>query len=157
MIDPLSLVAQGVITFIIPKALEKMGEMVGETAFLKSKETISATRDTVRKKLKATNTDGILTMAEADPSEGNLQVLETVLLTQMKTDEVFASQLRALFEEIQEQSPSSQIILDTIRVRGSIEVGNVEQIGDKSGGEQVFGRNVVTGGNLKVGDVTQKN
>lgn len=156
MIDPLSLLAQGVITFIIPKALEKMGEMVGETAFLKSKETISATRDTVRKKLKSTNTDGILTMAEADPSEGNLQVLETVLLTQMKTDEVFASQLRALLEEIQAQSPSSQIILDTIRVRGSIEVGNVEQIGDKSGGEQVFGRNIVTGGNLKVGDVTQK-
>lgn len=157
MIDPLSLLAQGVITFIIPKALEKMGEMVGETAFLKSKETISATRDTVQKKLKSTNTDGILTMAEADPSEGNLQVLETVLLTQMKTDEVFASQLRALVEEIQAQSPSSQIILDTIRVRGNIDVGNVEQIGDKSGGEQVFGRNIVAGGNFKVGDVTQKN
>jgi hypothetical protein len=156
MIDPLSLLAQGVITFIIPKALEKMGEMVGETAFLKSKETISATRDAVQKKLKSTNTDGILTMAEADPSEGNLQVLETVLLTQMKTDEVFASQLRALFEEIQAQSPSSQVILDTIRVRGSVEVGNVEQIGDKSGGEQVFGRNIVAGGNFKVGDITQK-
>jgi hypothetical protein len=156
MIDPLSLLAQGVITFIIPKALEKMGEMVGETAFLKSKETISATRDAVQKKLKSTNTDGILTMAEADPSEGNLQVLETVLLTQMKTDEVFASQLRALFEEIQAQSPSSQVILDTIRVRGSVEVGNVEQIGDKSGGEQVFGRNIVAGENFKVGDITQK-
>jgi len=153
MIDPLSLLAQGVITFIIPKALEKMGEMVGETAFLKSKETISATRDAVQKKLKSTNTDGILTMAEADPSEGNLQVLETVLLTQMKTDEVFASQLRALFEEIQAQSPSSQVILDTIRVRGSVEVGNVEQIGDKSGGEQVFGRNIVAGENFKVGDM----
>jgi endonuclease III len=139
MIAPLSVLAQAVVTFIIPKALERVGEMIGESAFLKSKETIQATRDVVQNKLKSTNTDGILTIAEADPSETNIQMLETVLISQMKTDEAFASQIKTLLQEIKKQSPSAQVVLDSARIKGSVEVGNVNQSGSQGSGEQAAG------------------
>jgi hypothetical protein len=155
MIAPLSVLAQAVVTFIIPKALERVGEMIGESAFLKSKETIQATRDVVQNKLKSTNTDGILTIAEADPSETNIQMLETVLISQMKTDEAFASQIKTLLQEIKKQSPSAQVVLDSARIKGSVEVGNVNQSGSQGSGEQVFGRDLEVGGDFKAGDISQ--
>jgi hypothetical protein len=155
MIAPLSVLAQAVVTFIIPKALERVGEMIGESAFLKSKETIQATRDVVQNKLKSTNTDGILAMAEADPSETNIQMLQTVLVSQMKTDEAFASQIETLLQEIKKQSPSAQVVLNSARIQGSVEVGNVNQSGSQGSGEQVFGRDLEVGGDFKAGDISQ--
>lgn len=155
MIAPLTALAQAVITFIIPKAFEKVGEMIGESAFLKSRETIQATREVVQDKLKSTNTDGILTMAEANPSEGNIQILETVLVNQMKSDEAFVFQLEALVQEIKNQSPSVQVVLDAARIHGNVEVGNVNQSGSQGSGEQVFGRNLEVRGDFKAGDISQ--
>ena len=60
MVEPLSLLAGAVTTYIIPKALEKVGEKVGEAALAKSGEAIQATRKVVQAKLKSTHTDGVL-------------------------------------------------------------------------------------------------
>ena len=91
--EPLSVLAGAVTTYILPKALEKVGEKVGETALAKSKQAIQATRKVVQEKLKATSTDAVLALADADPTETNLEVLKIILLSQMRTDRAFTARL----------------------------------------------------------------
>lgn len=154
--EPLLLLAGAVATYIIPKALEKVGEKVGEAALAKGGEAIQATRKAVQEKLKSTNTDGVLAIAKADPTETNVKMLETILLSQMKNDQNFAARLQELIDQIQAQSPSLQVVLDTVRITGSAEIGNVEQVSEGGSAEQVVGRNLGVGGDLKLGDVTQR-
>jgi len=156
MVEPLSLLAGAVTTYIIPKALEKVGEKVGEAALAKSGEAIQATRNVVQAKLKSTHTDGVLTIAEAEPTEPNLKMLETILLGQMNQDPNFAAQLRALIQQIQAQSPALQVVLDTVRIKGNAEIGDIEQVSETGTAEQIVGRNLGVGGDLKLGNVTQK-
>ncbi|BAS59488.1 Fis family transcriptional regulator [Leptolyngbya boryana NIES-2135] len=153
--EPLSLLAGAVTTYIIPKALEKVGEKVGEVALTKGSEMVQATRDAVQNKLKSTNTDGVLAIAEADPTEANLEMLETILLSQMKSDPDFATLLRDFVNRIQSQSPMLQVVLDSVRIKNSVEIGNIEQISEGSAAEQVVGRNLGVGGDLKIGDIRQ--
>jgi len=156
MVEPLSLLAGAITTYIVPKALEKVGEKVGEATLAKSGAAIQATRKAVQEKLNATQTAGVLTIAEAEPTETNLKLLETVLLTQMRQDQQFAEQLQALNQQIQAQTPGLQAVLDTVRVRGNVDVGNVEQVSETGVTEQIVGRNLGVGGDLKIGDITQK-
>ena len=156
MVEPLSLLAGAITTYIVPKALEKVGEKFGEATLAKSGAAIQATRKAVQEKLSATQTAGVLMIAEAQPTETNLKLLETVLLTQMQQDQQFAEQLQALNQQIQAQTPGLQALLDTVRVRGNVEVGNVEQVSETGVTEQIVGRNLGVGSDLKIGDITQK-
>lgn len=156
MVEPLSLLAGAVTTYIIPKALEKVGEKVGEAALAKSGEAIQATRKVVQAKLKSTHTDGVLTIAKAEPTEPNLKMLETILLGQMHQDPNFAAQLQALIQQIQAQSPALQVVLDTVRIKGNAEIGDIEQVSESGTAEQVVGRNLGVGGDFKLGKITQK-
>lgn len=156
MVEPLSLLVGAVTIYIIPKALEKVGEKVGEATLAKSSEAIQATRKVVQEKLKSTNTDGVLAMAKAEPTETNVKMLETILLSQMKNDPTFTTRLQGLIDQIQAQSPTLQIVLDTVRIKGSAEIGNVEQVSEDGSTEQVAGRNLGVGGDFKMGDVTQR-
>lgn len=146
----------GVITtYILPKALEKVGEKVGEAALAKSGQTIQATRKIVQEKLKATNTDGVLALAEVEPTETNIEVLKAVLLSQMKTDPAFTTRLQALMEQIQAQSPALQTVLDEVRIEGNVELGNIKQMSEGGLVQQIVGRNLGVGGDFKAGDITQ--
>jgi hypothetical protein len=156
MLEPLSLLAGAITTYIVPKALEKVGEKVGEAALAKSGAAIQATHKAVQDKMNATQTAGVLAIAEAEPTETNLKLLETVLLTQMRQDQQFAEQLQALNQQIQAQTPGLQTVLDTVRVRGNVEMGNLEQVSETGVAEQIVGRNLGVGGDLKIGDITQK-
>ena len=156
MVEPLSLLAGAITTYIVPKALEKVGEKFGEATLAKSGAAIQATRKAVQEKLSATQTAGVLVIAETEPTETNLKLLETVLLTQMRQDQQFAKQLQALNQQIQASAPGLQAVLDTVRVRGNVEVGNVEQVSETGVTEQIVGRNLGVGGDLKIGDITQK-
>jgi hypothetical protein len=156
MVEPLSLLAGAVTTYLVPKALEKVGEKIGEAALAKSGAAIQATRKAVQNKLTATQTAGVLAIAETEPTDTHLKLLETVLLTQMRHDQQFAEQLQALHQQIQAQSPGLQAVLDTVRVRGNVEVGNVEQVSATGATEQIVGRNLGVGGDLKIGDITQR-
>jgi vacuolar-type H+-ATPase subunit E/Vma4 len=156
--DPLSVVAGVVTTVLLPKALEKVGEKIGETAWDKSGETIQSVRKTVQAKLQTAGTSGLLTRAEANPTEANTQVLQAELVTHMESDQDFTTKLQELVKQLQSQSPTVQVVLEELRVRGKVEIGNVQQVNDgRSNTQQTFGRNWHVGGDVKVGDVTQDN
>ena len=98
----------------------------------------------------------MLTIAESEPTELNLKMLETILLGQMNQDPNFATQLRALIQQIQAQSPALQVVLDTVRIKGNAEIGDIEQVSEMGTAEQIVGRNLGVGGDFKLGNVIQK-
>ncbi len=156
----LSMLGGAVTTLLLPKVLEKAGEAIGEklgeAAIEKSGETVQLVRKTVEGKLQAAGTAGLLKRAEEKPTTQNIQVLEGELVNQMEEDRAFSEQLQALIQQLQAESPSLQVILDTVRIKGSAEIGNIEQVSETSGTEQIVGRNLGVGGDLKIGDITQK-
>ena len=158
--EPFSILANVVTTIVLPKVLEKAGEAIGERlgkrAIEKSEEAIQLVRETVQNKLQATGTAGLLKRAEEKPTEQNLQVLEGELISQMEDDREFAAQLQELIQQIQSQAPSIQVVLDTVRIKGSVKIGNIEQVSSHGSAEQVIGRNLGVEGDLKMGDITQK-
>lgn len=147
-----------VTTIILPKALEKVGEKVGETAWDKSGEAIQSVRETVQAKLQAAGTASLLTRVEANPTEANTQVLQAEIVTNMKEDQDFATKLQELVKQMQSQSPTVQVILEELRVRGKVEIGNIKQVNEgQNNAQQTFGKNWHVGSDVKVGDVTQEN
>ena len=158
--EPFSVIAGVVTTIVLPKILEKaseeIGKKVGEKAVEKSSETLQLVKKTVQNKLEKAGTAGLLTRAEEKPTEQNVQTLQGELVNQMEEDKEFATQLQQLIDQIQAQSPSLQVVLDTVRIRGNVEVGAIEQVSEGGSAEQVVGRNLGVGGDFKMGDITQK-
>lgn len=158
--EPLSILAGAVTTVVLPKVLEKagetIGEKIGEAAIAKSGKTVQAVRQTVQEKLQTVGTAGLLKRAEEKPTAQNIHVLEGELVNQMEEDQAFAAQLHDLIRQIQAQSPSIQVVLDTVRIKGSAEIGSIEQVSEGGAAEQVVGRNLGVAGDLKMGDITQK-
>lgn len=154
--EPLTVVAGAVATYMIPKALEKIGEKIGESAFEKSEKTIKKTQEVVKAKLQASGTAGLLKRAAANPSETNIQVLEAELVTQMEEDQSFATHLQSLVETLHNQAPSLQSVLSQVRIKGDLELGDVSQLTNRGSIQQSFGQNLGVGGNFKAGNVTQE-
>ena len=158
--EPFSVFAGVVTTIVLPKVLEtaseKIGEKIGETAIAKSGETIQQVRNKVQNKLQTAGTAGLLKRAEEKPTEHNIQVLEGELVSQMEDDKEFAAQLGVLIQQIQAQSPTLQVVLDTVRIKGSAKIGNIEQVSEGGAAEQIIGHNLGVEGNFEMGDVTQR-
>jgi len=158
--ETLSTLASTVTAIVLPKVLEKasetVGAQIGKTAIEKSSETIQRLKTTVQEKLEAAGIVGLLKRAEEKPEQRNLEILEAELVNQMEEDKEFASKLEELVQQIQSQSPSLQVVLDEVKVKGSAEIGNIEQVSESGSGEQVVGHNLDIGSDLKMGDVNQK-
>ena len=158
--EPFSTLAGIVATIVLPRILEQasetIGEKIGEAAIEKSGEIIQLVRKTVQGKLQAAGTDGLLKRAEEKPTEQNIQVLEGELVSQMEEDKEFAAQLEELIQQIQAQSTTLQVVLDTVRIKGSAKIGNVDQVSEGEVSEQIIGRNLGVEGDFEMGDITQR-
>lgn len=154
--EPFSMLAGFVTTIVLPKVLEKASEKIGDAAIEKIGETVQLVRKTVQNKLQSAGTTGLLKRAEEKPTEQNIQVLEGELVSQMEEDKEFAAQLEVLIQQIQAQSPTLQVVLDTVRIKGSAKIGNVEQVSEDKSAEQIIGRNLGVEGDFEMGDVTQR-
>lgn len=157
MVEPVSILAGAVTTYILPKALEKIGEKVGEAALAKSGEAIIATREAVQNKLQSSGTVGLLKRAEDKPTEQNIQTLQAEIVNQMKEDQNFKAQLQDLIAQIQALSPSLQVVLDQVRIKGRLDMGDVKQTSAGSSVQQIVGRNLGVAGDVKIGNITQEN
>lgn len=153
--EPLSLLAGAISQYIVPKALEKIGEKVGESAIAKSSKSIQSVQEMVHEKMKATHTETVLSRAQSDPTEANVSILKTLLIGQMTTDLEFTRQLQTLVDEIEARSPELQSVLENVRVKGNAQVGDIKQ---SSGGSatQIVGRNLGVSGDLKIGNISQE-
>lgn len=155
--EPISVVLAGVVTTIVlPKILEKANEKIVDAALEKSSELFQLVYKTVRDKFQSSGKIGLLERVEGKPTEQNIQVFEGELVNQMEEDKEFVAQLEKLIQQIQAQSPSLQVVLDKVRVKGSAKIGNIGQASEGKSAEQVVGRDLDIGGDLEIGDVIQK-
>lgn len=158
--EPFSVLAGLFTSIALPEFLKKasgeIGSHVGGKVAEKSSETIHNIQTVVKDKLEKSGTAGLLARAEKDPTEQNVQVLEGELINHMEEDSEFAIHLQQLMNQLSEQLPTFQTVLDTVRVKGDIEVGNIEQLSEDLSAQQVVGRNVGVEGDFKIKSITQK-
>jgi ribosome recycling factor len=156
MIEPLSLTAGAITLLILTKGVEKVGEKLGEAALEKSGAAIQAARKAVQDKLQAEGKTGVLKQAEENPTERNVEKLEAELVSQMEEDQAFAHRLRELVSQIKAQSPSLQVIIDSLRAR-RVEMDNVTQRVSKKQGSitQLIGSSWQIEEEVKLSDVIQ--
>jgi hypothetical protein len=156
MIDPISLIAGAITSLILPKAVEKVGEKLGEVTFEKSGKVIKAAREAVQHKLEQADSAGLLKRAEEKPTEHNIKVLEAEIIGQMEDDQEFAKQLQLLVDKIQSQSSSFQMFLDGLRAK-NFELEKLKQVSEGKGkSQQIIGRNWQVQENIKIGDVSME-
>lgn len=154
----LTAIATAVTTVIVPKAIEAVGKKVGDTAFDKSGEAIQATRKIVQEKLTSAGTANLLERAEEKPSEGNRQVLQAELVSQMEEDEAFANRLQELVEQMKLEFPELQSILDNAVIRGELKIDGIDIKNEgKPYGKQSIGKNLKVGQNAKFGEISIEN
>lgn len=154
--EPLLTIAGAITTYVLPKALEKIGEQLGEASLEKSKETIQSIQASVRCKLKETNTNGVLDLAVANTTDANIEILKAVLMSQMQEDTLFAERMKSFLDRLQEQSPKLQSVLDTVRIKGNAKMGSISQISSGENVQQTIGRNLGVGGDFEAGNIVQK-
>jgi hypothetical protein len=83
--EPITTVASTVATWILTGAFAKGGEELWEA---------------IRLKFKEAGTEGLLTRAEKQPTEHNVEVVEGELVMQMEEDKTFANKLRELVKQL---------------------------------------------------------
>ena len=155
MVDPISVIAGAITSLILPKAVEKIGEKLGEVTLEKGGAAIQAARQAVQAKLEDANSANLLKRAEEKPTDHNIKVLEAELIGQMEDDQNFAKQLQDFLHQIQARSSSFQMFLDGLRAK-NFELEKLKQISEGKGtSEQIVGRNwdVET---VKICDVTME-
>jgi hypothetical protein len=154
MLD-ISVIAGAIISLILPKAAEKIGEKLGEVTLEKSGAAIQAARQAVQAKLEDSNTASLLKRAEQKPTTNNINVLEAELIGHMENDKEFAKQLEDMVNQIQASSSSFQMFLERLRAE-SFELGKLKQTNEnKHSSEQIVGREWIVK-NLKMEDVTME-
>ncbi len=155
MVDPISVIAGAITSLILPKAVEKVGEKLGEATLEKSGAIIQAARQSVQNKLEQVNSSGLLKRAEKNPTKHNIQVLEAEIIGQMEDDSEFAEQLQALVNQVQAQSSSLQMFINGLRAK-NFELEKLKQVSENKGkSEQIVGQNWQVQ-NLKISDVSME-
>lgn len=154
----LTAIATAVTTVILPKAMEAVGEKFGETAFEKGGELIQTTRQAVHGKLEEAGTSKLLERAQTKPTQGNRQVLEAELVSQMEEDGAFALRLQELVEQLKPELPELQSILDNALIQGQLEMEGIEiKNQGKPTGKQSIGKNLKVGKDAKFGKISIEN
>ena len=141
MVDPISVIAGAITSLILPKAVEKVGEKLGEATLEKSGAIIKAARKSIQNKLEQVNSSGLLKRAEKNPTKHNIKVLEAEIIGQMEDDSEFAEQLQALVNQVQAQSSSFQMFINGLRAK-NFELEKLKQVSESKGkSEQIVGKN----------------
>ncbi|MCA6574488.1 MAG: hypothetical protein IM537_21025 [Pseudanabaena sp. M57BS1SP1A06MG] len=111
----------------------------------------------IREKLQAAGTEGLLTRAEKQPTdEKTLSKLADELQTQIDEDKAFSDKLQQLIKEVVAKEPSLGTILTNIKVQGSIRAKDISQESSGSGTQKIL-TDLDVGGDIEVGNLTQKN
>lgn len=162
--EPITLtaIATSITTLICSEAAKEIGKealkdgakAIGKSAYDKFKQLLT----TIRTKFQAEGVEGILTKAEANPTEEKSQTkLRNELEDQMSTDLDFATQLETLIATLKTEPEIEQILLQGVKVKGNAKVGDIEQSSDRTSGNvtQKALVDVEVGGDLTIGNAKQ--
>lgn len=112
---------------------------------------------TVRNKFKTARMEGLLTLAETQPSEANMSLVQAALVSQMEGDGEFATQLQELLSQLQAAGVVRQVMASGIEVAGDLELGDMSQKASRGGSvDQEMLTNVKVAQNIQLGNLSQE-
>ncbi len=151
MVEPLT--AAVIVSLFFSEAIKEGGKTLGKGIA----DTFSKLVNTIREKLKAEGTEGLLTRAEKDPTEANKAKLQDELQTQIDGDGAFANQLKQLVEQLQAQDEKiRQVVLSEIELTGDLKAQDITQKAAKDGAVEQEMIKGVKATNIDVGNLNQE-
>jgi len=101
--------------------------------------------------------EGLLTLAETQPSEANTSLVQAALVSQMEGDGEFATQLQELLSQLQAAGVVRQVMASGIEVAGDLELGDMSQKASRGGSvDQEMLTNVKVAQNIQLGNLSQE-
>ena len=151
MVEPLT--AAVIVSLFFSEALKEGGKTLGKGVA----NTFTKFVNTVREKLKAEGTEGLLKRAEKDPTEANKTKLQDELQTQIDTDSEFANQLKELVEQLESQDEKiRQVVLSEIELSGDLKAKDISQKANRDGSVEQEMIKGVKATSIDVGNLEQE-
>lgn len=151
MVEPLT--AAVIVSLFFSEAIKEGGKALGKGAA----DTFTLLINTIREKLKAEGTEGLLTRAQNQPTEVNKTKLKDELQTQIDADEAFAHKLKELVEQLQAQDETvRQVVLSGIELTGDLKAKDIRQKATGSGPVDQEAVTNVKATNIELGNLTQE-
>lgn len=151
MVEPLT--AAVIVSLFFSEAVKEGGKALGKGVT----DTFTQLVNTIREKFQAHSIDGILTLAQNQPTETNKAIFQNVLQTQMDADEAFTNKLKELIQQLQAQDERvRQIVLSEIELSGDLKAKDISQKATRS---DVVEQEMIKGvkaQNIDVGNLNQE-
>lgn len=151
MVEPLT--AAVIVSLFFSEAVKEGGKALGKGVT----DTFTQLVNTIRQKFQAHSIDGILTLAQNQPTETNKAIFQNVLQTQMDADEAFANKLKELIQQLQAQDERvRQVVLSEIELSGDLKAKDISQKVTRSGAVEQEMIKGVKATNIDVGNLNQE-
>lgn len=148
-----TLTAGVIVSLFFSEAIKEGGKTLGKGVA----DTFTKFVNTVREKLKAEGTEGLLKRAEKDPTEANKTKLQDELQTQIDTDSEFANQLKELVDQLQAQDEKiRQVVLSEIELSGDLKAKDITQKANRDGSVEQEMIKGVKATSIDVGNLNQE-
>ena len=148
-----TLTAGVIVSLFFSEAFKEGGKALGKGVA----DTFAKLVNTIREKLKAEGTEGLLKRTEKDPSEANKIKLQDELQTQIDTDSDFANQLKELVELLKAQDEKiRQVVLSEIEISGDLKAKDITQKASRDGAVEQEMLKGVKATNIDVGNLNQE-
>ena len=151
MVEPLT--GAVIVSLFFSEAIKEGGKALGKGVT----DTFTELVNTIREKLRAEGTEGLLTRAQNQPTEVNKANLQDELQTQMDSDEAFANKLKSIVKQLQAQDQRiRQVVLGEIEVSGDLKAKDISQKATQGGAVEQEMLKQVKAQNIDVGNLDQK-
>lgn len=151
MVEPLT--AAVIVSLFFSEVVKEGGKALGKGVT----DTFTQLVNTIREKFQAHSVDGILTLAQNQPTETNKAIFQNVLQNQMDTDEAFANKLKELIQQLQAQDESiRQVVLSQIELTGDLKAKDISQKALRDGSVEQEMIKGVKATSIDVGNLSQE-
>ncbi|MDZ7991790.1 MAG: hypothetical protein RM022_009425 [Nostoc sp. EfeVER01] len=150
--EPITFTATTIATVFFSEAVKEGGKSLGTGV----SKMVSQLITTVRNKFKAAGTEGLLTRAEKQPTEANVNLVKAELAAQMEEDAGFAAELNDLLAQLQASDVVRQMIFRGIEVSGNLEAENITQKASRASSVEQEMFTDVKAQNIRLGNLSQE-
>ena len=150
--EPITVVAATIATLFFSEAAKEGGKSLGAGA----SKLVSQFITTVRNRFKATGAERLLTRAEKQPTEANMNSVQAELVAQMEEDGEFANQLQELLAQMEAAGVVRQVMASGIEVVGDLEAEDMSQKASRGGSVEQEILTNVKAQNIRLGNLSQE-
>jgi hypothetical protein len=150
--EPITLTAATIATLFFSEAAKESGKSLGAGASKMMGQLITA----VRNKFKIAGTEGLLTRAEKQPTEANVNLVQAELAAQLEEDAGFAAELKDLLTQLEAAGVVRQVMASGIEVSGNLEAEDMSQKASRGSVVEQEMLTDVKAQNIKLGHLSQE-